>query len=199
MFTRIAARKTESIVERLPLFLSIGFFVQIVNSPMEGLEEGFSWKSNLKRKCFYWVIVGREEQLKSPTSTTWWKFRREKTQCSLTIPVRRTLAWRGLSTTRTNQLPPTVEWKRSTTTRADHIASSWQLVLIFHVGLIFQNVEQSCVVFFFENFKQFKLRWFSCYRKKTVKTTVKIVLTNQWQCSNVKKTIHSTLNFRFGN
>ena len=30
----------------------------------------------------------------------------------------------------------------------DHIASSWQLVLFFQVSLIFQIVEQSCVLFF---------------------------------------------------
>ena len=117
------------------------------NSPMERLEEDFSWKSNLKRKSFSWVIGGRGEHFKSPTLTTWWKFRREKTQCSLTLPMRRTLAWRGLSTLMTNQLPPTVEWKRSMTTRADHIASSWQLVLFFQVSLIFQIVEQSYVMF----------------------------------------------------
>ena len=117
-------------------------------SPMERWEKGFSWKSNLKRKSFSWVIGGRGEQLKSPTLTTWWKFTREKTQCSLTLPMRLNLAWRGLSTTRTNQLPPTVEWKRSMTTRADNIASSWQLVLFFQVNLIFQIVEQSSVMFF---------------------------------------------------
>ena len=121
---------------------------RLSNSPMERLDEGFLWRSNLKRKSFFWVIGGRGEPLKSPTLTMWWKFRREKTQCSLTLPMRRTLAWRGLSTTRANQLPPTVEWKRSMTTRADHIASSWQLVLFFQVSLIFQIVEQSCVLFF---------------------------------------------------
>ena len=42
---------------------------------------------------------------------------------------------------------PTVEWKRFMTTRADHIASSWQLVLFFQVSLIFQIVEQSSVMF----------------------------------------------------
>ena len=98
--------KTSSILIRR-VFLS-----RPSNSPMERLEEGFSWKRNLKRKSFSWVIGGRGEQLKSPTLTTWWKFRRERTQCSLTLPMRRTLAWRGLSTRRTNQLPPTVEWKK---------------------------------------------------------------------------------------
>ena len=130
MSTRSAARKTESWKDFLYSDPE-GFLSRPSNSPMERLEECFSWKSNLKRKSFSWVIGGRGEQLKSPTLTTWWKFRREKTQCSLTLPMRRTLAWRGLSTTRTNQLPSTVEWKKSMTTRADHIASSWQPVLFY--------------------------------------------------------------------
>ena len=37
--------------------------------------------------------------------------------------------------------------KRFMTTRADHIASSWQLVLFFQVSLNFQIVEQSSVMF----------------------------------------------------
>ena len=146
MSTRSAARKTESWKDFLYSDPE-GFIVQTVKFANGTTGRGLFVKSNLKRKSFSWVFGGRGEQLKSPTLTTWWKFRREKTQCSLALPMRRTLAWRGLSTTRTNQLPPTVEWKRFMTTRADHIASSWQLVLFFQVILIFRIVEQSSVMF----------------------------------------------------
>ena len=67
-----------------------------------------------------------------------WKFRREK-EFSSTPQTRLILAWRGSSTTRTDQSPQTVEWKRSMTIRADHIASSSQLVLFSQVSLIFQS------------------------------------------------------------
>ena len=195
MFTRGAGRKNELWKDFLYSDPE-GFIVQTVKFANGTTGRGLFVKSNLKRKSFSWVIGDRWEQLKSPTLTTWWKFRMEKTQCSLTLPMGRTLAWRGLSTTSTNQLPPTVEWKRSMTTRADHIASSWKLVLFFQVSLIFQIVEQSSVMFF-KILKEVKPR-FSWYQKNSQIDNQKCFekSVTVFECKRIKV---STLNVHFWN
>ena len=106
MSTRSAARKTESWKD---LLYSEGFIVQTAKFANGTTGRGLLVKKQFEAQVFLLSYWGRGVQLKSPTLTKLWKFRREKTQCSLALPMRRVLAWRGLLTTRTNQLPPTFE------------------------------------------------------------------------------------------